>query len=275
MIRFKQYLEERLELDDKHKKVLFLKQTLKYASDLSGISTLHSKMKTGYISQDANTFGHHKVISLFNYRSSEDSKNILKGLKGQGEYSIDHKAYHSFLDYSASYAVDIIKKQQVETIVYPKSSSPFLKDFIEKIEIQLPTIEFLHDSLVKKQFHDIEDYAKHMIDTEYYGYNKFSEADINHLVKSIINNVKQNEQDGKGPILTLKGTTIKRNNHLLKNFMDANIEDDYHLIDKDVLIIDDSWSTGVSIKEMIRVIEQFLPKSIKVLTIFKLTTSNT
>jgi hypothetical protein len=276
-ITFRQYLSESITLDEKTKGVKYYKQSQREASDAESISTF--ALKTGYISQgqdlsNANYGAEvpvNKVISLYSYKSKDGSQSssILKALKGIGEYSVDDLTYSRFIRDSVNYAIDLLNREKPDFIIYPVSSSRFLKDFIDKLEEKMVHIEFIKDVIVKKHIKDIDKYVDEMIDKEYYGYKKMTPDKIDTIKKAIIRNVRKNEEEGKGPIVTLKGIGLKRDVHLVKNFMEIVDDEILKIEGKHVIIIDDVLSTGTSFKDMIRAVGEFSPASVNGLTIFK------
>lgn len=272
MISFKQYLRTSLveSLYLKGINLNFSKELQKSPSEKDRISTF-PLLPDGYthtikIIDDIKV----RVGCLYNYRTTTISKDILKTLKGSGPYIINDVMYHSLLRFTVDYAVEVIGRQKVQFIIYPESSSHFLKDFIEMLEGKLSNVVFLHEGIIKKQLVATEEYVReHMIDVDYYGYEKMGPAKINDIVKSIIRNINKNDKLGKGKIITLKDVGNKISNHVVKGFMEVVHESIFDIADKKIMIIDDVLSTGSSFKDMIRVVRDFDPKEVVGLTIFK------
>jgi hypothetical protein len=268
---FKQYLQYQNLIESLYLKGLninFSKELQKSPSDSDRISTFVPRL--GY-KKDIDLNGVDvKVINLYNYVTTEIPQGILKSIKGKGPYLIDDATYTRFLDFTVEKSVELIGRQNIEYVIYPKSSSYFIKDFIDLLEAKLPKVVFLHEGIIKKQLEDTEEYVRdNMIDTDYYGYTKMGPARITEIIKSIIRNIKKNDTAGKGKIITLKDVGNKIGNHVIKGFMEVVHEGIFEIEGKNILIVDDILSTGTSFKDLIRVVKDFNPSAITGLAIFK------
>jgi phosphoribosylpyrophosphate synthetase len=271
MQNFKQYLNsficEALEL---HKGTIsYTRKQSNYASSKGLISTFH-KAKDSFLTKANKDLKGETVYSLYNYKSDEESKEIISAIKGLSQtHHMEDKQYNWFIEDSVEYALTIIKHLNINYIVYPTSSSPFLGDFIEALSAKLNNITVIKDAIVKKQLENIEQTAQQLIDPNYYGIEKLTPEKRMSIIKQIIRNVKQNEADGKGSIITLKNIGFKRDNHYLHKFMEAVNESILEIENQHVLVIDDLIGSGTSFAELFRVVKEFTPSSVVGLTIFK------
>lgn len=266
---FKKYLQQLFleTLEVKNGKVVYIKQSKNYASEPGLIST-YERAKDSMLTTSGQDVRNKKIFSLYNYKSDSASNDIILSLKNQGPYEIDTEVYNKFLHDSATYAKKIMAYQQIDFVIYPVSSSKFLKDFVSLIENETH-ITFIKDAIIKKQIKNVEEYAEEMIDKDYYGYAKLTDAKKKSIIKSIINNVKKNEASGKGSIITLKNVASKRDSHYISKFMEIANDDILEVENKNVMIIDDLIGSGTSFSDMIRVVDEFAPSEIFGLTIFK------
>lgn len=281
MQNFKQYLNsficealyiKKIYIDDEHPPIQKLQYTIQsesYGSKIGEISTFH-KAKDSFLTKANKDLKGETVYSLYNYKSDTESKEIIAALKGLNDsIEIDDRDYKRFIKDSVEYALTIIKHLNVNYIVYPTSSSPFLGDFIEALSAKLNNIIVIKDAIVKKQLKNIEQIAEQLIDPDYYGIEKLTPEKRMSLIKQIIRNVKQNEANGKGSIITLKNFGLKRDNHYLHKFMEAVNESILEIENQHVLVIDDLIGSGTSFAELFRVVKEFTPSSVVGLTIFK------
>jgi phosphoribosylpyrophosphate synthetase len=270
-MNFKHYLStficETLEL--KNDKVIYYKQAKPYSSEKGLIST-YFRAKDSYLNKAGKDFNGETVYSLFNYKSDAESHDIISSLKGLGPYKLTEGTYERFLADAAKYASDIISNQEINCVIYPTSTSKFLADFIEQLKDKLDDkVIFIKDAIAKKQFKEIEAEAEHLINPDYYGISKLTASKKLSLIKQIINNVKSNEQEGRGSIITLKNVGFKRDTHYLHKFMHAVSDSILDIENQHVLIVDDLIGSGSSFAELFRVVKEYDPKSVIGLTIFK------
>jgi hypothetical protein len=269
-LTFKNFLNSLITetLEVKNNKIIYIKQKQKYSSEVGIIST-YNRAKDEVLVNAGQDVKFKSVYSLYNYKSGEETLNILTSLKGSGPYEMDDSQYQRFLDDSVEYAAKILSFEKTDFVVYPVSTSKLIKDFILALEKKLPEIVFLHDMIIKKQLKDIDAHAEEMLDKDYYGYAKLDDAKKMLTIKAIIRNVRKNEESGKGSILTLKDIGFKRDSHVIHKFMEIVNEDILAIDGKNVLIIDDLLGSGTSFSEMIRVVSEFTPTQVTGLTLFK------
>lgn len=278
-------------LEVKNGKIIYYQEKTKLTPEKGLISTFNFKRNdTQFHKKTGGDVRNKDVYALYAYKPDTQSTEILSSLKGHGPHQIDPSVYEKFMSDTVAYAIHFITSEIIhrddknrmigkslpgyQYIVYPVSTSPFLKEFISRLESELPHIIFIKDAIAKKQLENIEEFANEMIDPEYYGYAKLTDEKKMELVKQIINNVKKNENEGRGSIVTLKNLTNKRDSHYISKFMHIVNDDILEIEGNNVLILDDILSSGTSFSEMIRVVSEFAPSSIEGLTIFKGTSSN-
>jgi hypothetical protein len=207
------------------------------------------------------------IYSLLNYVSSETSSNILKSLKGKGPAKVNGKQFEIFMKQVRESAAKVVNRVNPDVIIYPKSSSEFLKAFVDEIKASSTSAIVLSDQFVKKTL-DAEN-VEPLINTDHPDWEKFERdhpKEVEKLKKSLKNLVKGGE-------LELK-KFYKPYLKFIKNFVE--LKDAYDVLEtvmeKNVLVVDDILSSGTTMAEMIRQLEELEPSKIVGLTLFKHTT---
>jgi hypoxanthine phosphoribosyltransferase len=262
MTTFKQFLTEDISVVDG--KLRISNQTYKAGSTKEAISTYFRSVpyKTTIKGTDVD------VYSLLNYVSSEVSTDILKSLKGSGPYPVDDKQYQHFMSHVKATSAIFIRHVKPDIILYPKSSSPLLKQFVDEVAKGYPSAEVLSDAFIKSAL-NAED-VEPLINVDHPDWAKFAKENPKEVV-ALKRSLKKNLQNGELQLKHIYKPFAK----FIKNFIE--LRDAYNVLekvmDKDVLIIDDIYSTGSTMAEMVRQLKDFECHKIVGLTLFKLTTS--
>ena len=164
-------------------------------------------------------------------------------------------------------AAKVVNRVNPDVIIYPKSSSEFLKAFVDEIKASSQSAVVLSDQFVKKTL-DAEN-VEPLINTDHPDWSKFERdhpKEVEKLKKSLKNLIKGGE-------LELK-KFYKPYLKFIKNFVE--LKDAYDVLEtvmeKNVLVVDDILSSGTTMAEMIRQLEELEPSKIVGLTLFKHTT---
>jgi orotate phosphoribosyltransferase-like protein len=268
---FKQFkdvlLSETLSVDAKTNTVVFSMQQQSYA-DKDEINTF---IKAGWYHQNSGSSGNIDIYSRYLYKHSKAITNILQSLKGSGPHDVSEKTVSNFLKQTATSAAEFIKTKKIDTIIFPKSGSDFLKAYIEEIQHQLGSYEVnvISDAIIKKQISDIElkkgDMTE-LINFDHKSFNTMKDSTIKALEKQIAKNIAANHDAGKG--VSVKGIN-KMQAKFVTNFLELvkDLSDD--LDGKNVLLVDDILSSGTTFAEMVRIIKKENVKSLVGMTIFK------
>jgi glutamine phosphoribosylpyrophosphate amidotransferase len=207
-----------------------------------------------------------EVFSLLNYVSSDTSTQILKSLKGHGPYKVNDKQFEAFMKQVKTAASKVVSRVNPDIIIYPKSKSDFLKRFVNEVKSG-SSIEVLDDQFIKSVL-DAEN-VEPLINTNHPDWKKFS-TDHPKEVDKLKKQLKTHVAAGELELKKLYKPYLK----FIKNFIE--LKDAYEVLDKvlgkRVLVIDDILSSGATMAEMIRQLNDFEPSKIAGLTIFKHTT---
>jgi hypothetical protein len=208
-----------------------------------------------------------EIYSLLNYVSSETSTKILKSLKGKGPAKINEKQFEIFMKQVREAAAKAVKRVNPDVIISPKSSSEFLNAFVDEVKASAPTAKLLTNQFVKKVL-DAEN-VEPLINTKHPDWEKFEKThpkEVEKLKKSLKTVIK----DGELELKKFYKPYLK----FIKNFVE--LKDAYDVLEevmgKNVLVVDDILSSGTTMAEMIRQLEEFEPSKIAGLTLFKHTT---
>jgi len=265
-------LNEVLKVDDNNN-VVYTMQSSKFGSSKTEIDTYdkapwyseHSDSKTGGID----------VYSAYLYKHSEMVTNILHALKGEGPYKVADATRQKLLKATAKRTAALVLQKKVDTIIFPKSSSPFLKEFVGYVKQELGSadVTVMDEAIIKKQIDAIsvekKDFSE-LIDFENPKFNTLKPATIKALEKQIETSIKANAEKGKGNTISMKDI-YKGQAKFVKDFLEIVKDLSEMLHDKNVMLVDDVLSSGATFSEMVRLVQKEKVKSLVGLTIFKLT----
>ena len=192
---------------------------------------------------------------------------MLKALKRTGTLAVNEKQFETFMTDVGKAAATVVRRVNPDIIIYPKSKSPLLKQFVDEIA-KYTHAEILGDRFIKAVL-DAED-VEPLLNTKHPDWKKFSSEypeDVQKLKKQLITHVKRGELELK----KLYKPYVK----FIQNFVE--LRDAYEVLDKvmgqKVLVIDDILSTGSTMAEMIRQLTDLEPFKIAGLTLLKHTIS--
>lgn len=263
MTSFKEFLAERIYRANDN--VVISMQHDREASTKEAISTFirRNPYQTHIVGA-----GDSIIYSILNYVPSEESTKLLQTIKGKGPYQVKSIQLDAFIKQLVNYCASVLQKLRPDLIVSPKSSSPFISNFIEQLKLAYPKAEYLTDAFVKtaNKADDIEP----LLNKEHPAWKKFAEEhpkNVDMLRKSLAHQI---ETYGTLELKKLYKPHLK----FVKNFI--QLKDVYEMLDKiagkRVIAVDDVLSSGATMVEMLRQLHELEPKFIAGLTIFKRTT---
>jgi len=214
-----------------------------------GLKPFESKMENGVI------------YSVYNKdKYSEDKnmyKDVLDTIKGQStKYTMDYNSYKSFISRTAIYMANLILKEGIDTILIMDSSSPLLTDLTLEINRRLP--KYFEMFTFNKQIFKNPDIQDIHIDTM-----GIDISDTNY--KSIESSIKKMKREGHFKIHNI----FLPNRKFVKNWLKINDNMLSKIVDKKVALIDDIFTTGSTIYEASRLINDAGASYIMALTIVK------
>jgi len=258
-ISFKQFLKETI-LEDitmVDGKVRISTQHYKAGSNKDAISTYFRGQP--YVTHLKGTEA--DIYSLLNYVTSDASTGALKALKSG---NVNEKQFSTFMHDVKLAATIIVKRIKPDIIIYPKSSSPLLKQFVDEIHAAYPIAEVLSDRFIKVMLN--AEKVETLINVDHPDWKKFAEENPKR-VKELKQSLKTNIMKGELQMKKLYKPNLK----FIKNFIE--LKDAYEVLekvmDKNILVIDDILSSGSTMAEMIRQLKEFDPEKISGLTMFK------
>lgn len=210
--------------------------------------------------------GSEPIYSILNYVSSPESTKLLTSLKGKGPYVVNDKQIHQLLAGVIGASKQVMTSLKPDVILYPKSSSPLVKQFVDAIHQAYPNIEILDDAFVKKVLQAGDEEA--LLNTSHPDWKKFADENPDAVIE-LKKTLKRHIKDGNLELKKLYKPYVK----FIKNFVemkDASTVLD-KVIEKRILVIDDILSSGTTMLEMFRQLREFEPTEIAGLTIFKRT----
>jgi phosphoribosylpyrophosphate synthetase len=193
---------------------------------------------------------------------------MLTSIKGKGPYELHKKQFEVLMKQLRDGTEKILKQTRPDVLVYPKSGSPFLKQYIDSIRNLDPDLKIIDNAFLKKQLDGTE--IEPLINTSHPDWEKFASENPKEVVK-LKRSIATNIHNGVIELKKLYKPYVK----FIKNFIE--MRDAYELLDsvlgKKVIVIDDILSSGATMAEMVRQLEELEPSEIYGLTVFKHTTS--
>jgi hypothetical protein len=201
------------------------------------------------------------VYYAFSYIPGEDSTDMLKSLKGKGPYTVPEVRRTHFLDDSSSHMAAQLRKLRVspDVIVAPNSSSPLLADFAQRLADKLDVPMTYIGAFDKVEDFELPEDRKealafvkrHFIDYDYL--RSKIEGDTSKIEDDIAKNVLSNIKKHGGRIEAKH--IFKQFGKFVKGFMAHKLkgDDEYELLDKNVLVLDDVLSSGTTMTELFRI----------------------
>lgn len=209
-----------------------------------------------YIS-NSKDFGGSRVVSLYSTSNIKGEARekiltpILKALKGQSTTAVNKDEFRKWLKRAAFVMGKYIRDQiKPDAILAIKSSARLNNMFMEELAKQLPRVSIIPDSIEKASIDNIK------ID---------SKADDKQR-KALEKALAKAKQSG---ILSFKKIHVSLR-PLLKGVMKSSIENISDIIENNtIIILDDIMTTRQTQRAAIEVINQYNPKEIIGVTLFK------
>ena len=192
----------------------YFKEDLKFNSKENDIEFTHGKSNDGLpdkIDIKKNKLNEIDVYSIYYAPEYDSNKNHFKfspALHGLKKTNFNKKAVQWFLNKSAIASQKIIRKNKIDYIVMPKSSSALVSEFAKMLKQKNPKIEIIFDTFVKKSNLELKS-----IEPE-------KRKEIGNIFNASSNDV-YNKLKNKNVLLLddimTTGTTLEMLNDLLKN----------------------------------------------------------
>lgn len=189
-------------------------------------------------------FGNLYAVYLRSSGSSEDYNEVIKTIKGQNsKYTMDSESYNKFLKRTALYMSRIILENEIDTIILMDSTSKILVEFSIHLNKYLP--KYYEMLTYDKGIFKNPNLEEIIINTE--KYNLKSET-IDSLQKTINRQLKSN-------YFSIKKFPPQFRK-VISNWL--KIEDKLlsKIVEKRICIIDDIVTTGSTIKEASKMLEE-------------------
>jgi hypothetical protein len=189
--------------------------------------------------------------------TDKDTKNaILKTLKRQHpELTMGKTVYTEFINRTAMFMSSrIVKKFNPDVIISPKSSSYMLNDIVDAIQARSPNVKVLREHFKKVDFvGEIEINRDHPKITD-------------KIIKMLEDALHTAKKNGYFQMKKVKPQYRK----FLSNLFELIDEYDYNKLEgQRILILDDIWTTGTTLSDMIDSIYLFAPSEIKGAAVLK------
>lgn len=208
------------------------------------------------------------IYSLLNYVPNAETTKLLSSLKGKGPYTVEQRQLEMLIKSCVEACHRLITLFDPEVIVYPTSRSTLVRMFVERLHKHYPSIRFVDEAFIKKLLKTGDEEA--LLNTKHPEWEKFAASnpkEAEHLKRTL-------KRHAAGGTLELK-RLYKPHLKFVKNFME--LRNPSHTLDnvigRRVLVVDDILSTGSTMVEMFRQLEEFEPEAMAGLTIFKRTTA--
>lgn len=226
------------------------------------------------------------VFYAFSYKSSEDpggSTDLLKSFKGKGPFKFDPKRRERFIEDATSHMAAEFKKMKraPDVIVTPQSSSTVVSEFAsalaDKLSVQAKKIgAFKKADAIKLP--DDKPAALKLIADKY--------VDKTYMDDKFKGDEEQRDRAVR-EISTAVHRSIRKHGHIVakelpkfyakfvKNIVDNALDgdDQYILIDKDVMVVDDVLSSGATMSDLFRACKDLGAAKVWGATLFARTSS--
>lgn len=201
------------------------------------------------------------IYSVYNKEKSADDKeaysDVLDAIKGQSvKYTMDYNSYRSFISRTAIYMTNLILKENIDTILIMDSSSPLVSDLTLEINRRLP--KYYDMSTFNRQIFKTPDIQDISIDTM-----GIEVSDKNY--KSMESSLNKMKKDGYFKIHNIYAPNRK----FIKNWLKINNSVLSKIVDKRVALIDDILTTGSTLIEANRLLNDAGASFVVGLTIVK------
>lgn len=226
------------------------------------------------------------VFYAFSYKPSDEpggSTELLKSFKGKGPFKFPDSRREKFIaDTTTHMAAELRKMRRVpDVIATPQSTSIVAAEFAEALASRLgattkigafrktPGIDVTGDKDATRA-----EIVKRYIDMEYFdqkftGDEESRRSTLRDLTSAIIRSIKRH-----GYIVAKE--INKPHLKFVKNIMEPDLrgDDEYSLMDKNVMIVDDVLSSGGTMSDLFRATNELGAKSVFGCTLFARTGAN-
>lgn len=199
-----------------------------------------------------------RVFYAYSYQSSSDITDILNSFKGNGPLRLNRIKQDLFIDKTAKYMAEHLKTLGFDVIAAPNSSSHVVKLFAYKLGKYLG-VEVIYDSLnkLKVSIPDDKEAALKFIRDNFIDHSKIAseykgdQAQKEKMIRELSMEIRrQFTKNGEIKAKNLHKQTAK----FVYKFMKPSAHSEYKYLYKNVLVVDDSLSSGGTMKEMLRII---------------------
>lgn len=271
-MKIKELLEDiYVDLKDPSKLVIALSTgSTQRGSGKDFIST--AKRRVPHSSSSESMTGGITVYSAYLYKHSQTTTDILNSIKGKGPYAVSDSGIKAFIRETAQYMSKALKSLNPDLIVYPKSSSDLIKMLVSELKHILPDAEVVDEAFVKNVINITGDDKKDralagsLIDVYHPKFETLSDKTVEELEKRLLTLLKR-QGTGVVPIKSIYKPLAK----FIKGFIKAEPNLSENLSGQSVLIIDDILSSGTTMKEMVKIVQDRGAEKVNGLTIFKRT----
>lgn len=223
------------------------------------------------------------VYYAFSYKSSDTTTDILTSFKGKGPFKFSTQRRSTFINDSAAFLADEFKKmrKQPEVIVTPQSSSTVVVElanaladklgvharkigaFKKSEKIELPDDKVKALDLIQSKYIDLD----YMMD-KFKGDDAQLERAMKEIGQAVFRSIKKHGYIAAKELPKFYGKFVK-------NIVDSALEgdDEYSLMDKDVMVVDDVLSSGATMSDVFRACKDLGAKNVWGVTLFGRTSS--
>ena len=226
------------------------------------------------------------VFYAFSYKPSDapgGSTDLLKSFKGKGPFKFSAARRAKFIDETTTHMAAEFKKLGLkpDVIVAPQSSSDLLSDFANELADKIGVSAKKIGAFKKSDVPDFPDdkeaalelIAKKYVDLDYMnekyrGDKAKRDAAVRSIAMSILRSIREH---GSIAVKELD----KRTSKFVANFMVSALEgdDEYSLIDKEVMVVDDVLSSGSTMSDLFRATKELGAAKVYGATLFARTSS--
>jgi hypothetical protein len=228
-----------------------------------------------------------KLFFVCTYRRTEltsEMLRVIKGLPPRGDFAhlhINSQTYEKLINFVVNYLADWLPKSLLNVkdtphakkfkptfLVYPRSSSPFLKDVVNKLRPKIEReIRIVDDLFIKRNLnHENELDINSVVNTEHPDWNSLTDK----TKKEIFATARRAIAGGQGSLAVKRIYAPYRK--FFKNFMDFPTEhtDALEYLENElVFVLDDIYASGTSLQDTVRLLKLCNPREIACVVIFK------
>lgn len=201
-----------------------------------------------------------KILSVYARVKGEenpDLNKILTSLKGKGPYELDGGSIEQFMDRTAIYIASLVKGQNFDLALTIESKSDLSKTLVGKLKSKLSfDLKDISNAVQKNsEISDIE--LK----------DESGKLKVDGKLEKYFNDIKAQAERNKYFKISDIGLSWLR--QYVTNWLKIPDATKAAIADKDVLIIDDYMTSGVTMKAAIKLVKLADAKSITAITLLK------